>query len=153
MFGESLVLKWLLLPLCLSFNFNSLPEGGGVKGWKLSSVLAKKPSSQGWPGDTGKNLLDTRFSPQVIRGPTPQSSWEKQCRRKKGDQCPAGASTVWLASPRRGTSCDPSIATGASASAPLTETMAIIEGNFHAWVPKAACLHSLVGKKRASKVR
>lgn len=92
-----------------------------MKGWKLSSVLAKKPSSQGWSGDTGKNLVDTRFSPLVIWGPIPQSSWGKQGRRKKGVQwvqCPAGASMVWLVSPRRGMSCDPRIAMGASASAP-----------------------------------
>lgn len=30
-------------PPYLSFYFNSLPGAGGVKAWKLSRVLAKKP--------------------------------------------------------------------------------------------------------------
>lgn len=87
-FGGSLILTWLLPSLCLSFYFNSLPGGGGVKSWKLSSVLAKKSppfALQGCPADAGNNLVKARFSLPVIwgavlkEGGSPGSSRGKCC--------------------------------------------------------------------------
>lgn len=43
-----------------------------MKGWKLSSVLAKKSSPEGWPGDAGKNLVEADFFLPATWGPTLQ---------------------------------------------------------------------------------
>ena len=83
-----------------------------MKVWKISGVLAKKPSASGWPGGAGEDLAEAGFPPPVILEPAPQRSWGTSAEGREGGGGGRGkgssrTSAVWLVPPRQGSSCGP----------------------------------------------
>lgn len=149
MFGESLAFSLSI------YLFILIPRLEGVV-WR---VLAKKYSSllSHPPRASLKILVRTWlkqiflhqcFRDQLHKGPGGRSAEGRRGSRVLQGQVQSG----WFP-PSREPLVIPEMPWEPQPLLLITETMVIIKGNFHAWVPKAACLHSLVEKRRASKVR
>lgn len=92
------------------FLFQLPTQRAFAKGWKISSVLVKKPSASGWPGGAGEDLVEAGFPPPVIWEPALQRSWGTRAEGREGGGRGLGtsrASAVWLVAPRQESSCGP----------------------------------------------